>query len=439
MRAVAVRNGAVYKQRTDVTDVRFHDAGVELVCADGKQFTAKFVADAGGYRSLLATKLSLRPKPLAALTHSRALFTHMVGIKHYHTFGHSLAEHGLPSPLHQGTLHHIFEGGWFWIIPFNNHPESTNPLCSIGLNLDPRRYPKTNKSPDAELNEFLVRFPSIAPHFKGAQLVRDWVNTDPLQYSATQVVGDRWCLMGHAAGAVDALFSRGLFHTTATVHIVADRLLRALSDGQFKRERFKRIEEVVLTGLAYNDRTVACSYAAFSNFELWNAWYRVYGLGAFLESLKLARAHLKYVETGDATYLEVLEGTPFRSLGGGLDSWAALFDGAASLVEAAEKGTTGPSNAARGIYELLGKQDYVPPALDITSPSRRYLSDVSMPGLMKLIAWGKLKAPRYVRDLFFDIDTSVVLSEQMKWLPITLKLQQNPVVRHLAGRANGQQ
>ena len=71
-------------------------------------------------------------------------------------------EAGAPRPplaaWHQGTLHHIFREGWMWVIPFNNHPESTNPVVSVGLQLDPRRRPKPAGDP---LDEFKALSPTI--------------------------------------------------------------------------------------------------------------------------------------------------------------------------------------------------------------------------------------------------------------------------------------
>lgn len=54
-------------------------------------------------------------------------------------------------------LHHIFKGGWLWIIPFNNHRASTNPLCSVGLQLDPRLYPqREDLTPEEEFRAFIL-------------------------------------------------------------------------------------------------------------------------------------------------------------------------------------------------------------------------------------------------------------------------------------------
>ena len=60
----------------------------------------------------------------------------MTGVKLYEDVIASTDVTGSPTPLSQSTLHHMFEGGWLWIIPFNNHPYSTNTLCSVGLQFD---------------------------------------------------------------------------------------------------------------------------------------------------------------------------------------------------------------------------------------------------------------------------------------------------------------
>jgi FADH2 O2-dependent halogenase len=102
------------------------------------------------------------------------------------------AKYGHPYPLSQGTLHHIFKGGWLWIIPFNNHPASTNPLCSVGLQLDPRLYPQRDDlTPEEEFREFIHQFPDMEAQLKETRAVRDWVRIDRLQYSAHHIVGDR--------------------------------------------------------------------------------------------------------------------------------------------------------------------------------------------------------------------------------------------------------
>jgi FADH2 O2-dependent halogenase len=93
---------------------------------------------------------------------------------------------------------HLFDGGWMWVIPFNNHPSSTNQLCSVGLNMDPRRHPKPDLPPEQEFRAFIRSFPAMAQQFEKAIAIREWVSSDRLQFSSTRAVGDRYCLIPHA-------------------------------------------------------------------------------------------------------------------------------------------------------------------------------------------------------------------------------------------------
>jgi hypothetical protein len=116
------------------------------------------------------------PRSMAGATatckaHTRTLYTHMVDVPCYNE--RRRAAHrptGIRTVLSEGTLHHVFRGGWLWVIPFNNHPRATNPLCSVGLQLDPRLYPAARR-PDARggvLPSIVEQFPDIrAQQFLG--------------------------------------------------------------------------------------------------------------------------------------------------------------------------------------------------------------------------------------------------------------------------------
>src|SRR5688572_20898201 len=136
MLAVAIRYGAVSRQQIHISDIDVDDSGVRLASDKGEEFRARFVIDAGGMQAPVARKLKLRHDICNMKTRSRSIFTHMIGVRPYDQVGPTREEHGMPSPFAQGTLHHLFPGGWMWVIPFNNHPSSTNPLCSVGINLD---------------------------------------------------------------------------------------------------------------------------------------------------------------------------------------------------------------------------------------------------------------------------------------------------------------
>jgi FADH2 O2-dependent halogenase len=396
----ALRYGAVALQKTRVTGVEISGSGVRLATQAGAELKARFLIDAAGYRSPLADRFALRETPTRLKTHSRSIFTHMIGVRPYDECVEPRGVHGMPRLWSQGTLHHLFDGGWMWIIPFDNHGESMNPLCSVGLNLDSRRFPKNGQAPEQEMSEFLRRYPSIAVQLAGATAVRDWVSTERLQYSATRNIGERFFLMSHASGAVDALYSRGLANTSEIIHAAAAPLLRALAEDDFSLDRFEPLDRLQQAQLDHNDELVSGSYIAFRDFDLWNAWFRIWVIGTFYGWLRLHRHYSQWEKTGDSAVLDGLS-TP-RQLGclaPDLEPYAELFAAMRDLMAEVERGGLSPAEAAGRILDLLRGADFVPPLLEIGNPERRHTIEGDPAAFQALLGWFKQSAPPAVREL----------------------------------------
>ena len=173
--AIAISYGVDVLQGTAVRDVFVMSDGVELI-TEKQNYRAEYLVDAGGMKSILAEKLGWRRRDLQ--THSRTIYTHMVDVPCFNNVGQSREQYGHPFRLCEGTLHHIFEGGWLWVIPFNNHDLATNPLCSVGLQLDPRIYPlRADLTAEQEFFNFIGQFPDIREQFKWARAVRPWMRS----------------------------------------------------------------------------------------------------------------------------------------------------------------------------------------------------------------------------------------------------------------------
>lgn len=330
----AIRYGATVLQNTAVADIDFDDNGVTLTDARGTQYHAAYVVDASGFRSLIAEKFDLREVNLQ--THSRAIFTHMIDVPDFHTVGTTQAEADIPFSVAEGTLHHVFEGGWLWVIPFNNHAASTNPFCSVGLMLDPRVHPQQdNCSPEEEFFAFIGRFPSVAAQFHGARSVREWVRTGRIQYSSKQVVGDRWALLGHAAGFIDPLYSKGLYISLTSVSMLAHHLLNAHRTDEYSREAFLPVEKTTLAYLHSNDRLVANSYKSWGNYRLWNQYSVLWLLGAYTELVKLFCIRFDSMNQRQRIDAEayVSELQKLRLSGGGFDGYQHVAEAVDRIVE----------------------------------------------------------------------------------------------------------
>ena len=287
------------------------------------------MVDAGGFRSILAQKFDLRDFDLQ--THARGMFSHMINVPCYHQTGGSQASYGLPYRMSEGTLHHIFEGGWLWVIPFDNHPESTNPLCSVGLLLDPRVHPpRDDLTPEEEFFAFIEQYPDIAAQFAGVHAVRPWVRAGRLQYSSRQMVGDRWALLGHAAGFIDPLYSKGLYTSLTGVFLLGHRLIEAKETGDYSAAAFADVETVTRAYVCSADRLVANSYRAFSDYRLWRVYSVMWLLGAYTELLKLNMMRAQSPDDRQA-YDDQL--VTLKLVGGGYAGFDAVADQVDRIME----------------------------------------------------------------------------------------------------------
>ena len=368
----AIRYGAKVLQNTPVESVEINSTGVTLQTRKGQQFKADYVVDAGGFRSLLAEQFGLRHHNLQ--THSRAIFTHMIGVPCFHEVSAPRESYQIPFQLSEGTLHHVFEGGWLWVIPFNNHAKSTNPLCSVGLMLDPRVHPaKPEISAEEEFFQFIERFPSIASQFRQAKAVRSWTRTGRIQYGAKQVVGDRFCLLGQAAGFIDPLFSKGLYTALTCTSVLADRLLAAKATGNYSAAFFKPVEQVTQAYIQANDRLAAHAYRSFADYRLLSAFSVLWLAGAYLELVKLTS--IRALSTTHKAYYQQLR--TLKQVGGGF----AEFD------ELAE--------AVYNSLDRLNEPDADADAASIAKQAAQKLAQPAwMPSVFKAVLRGKNHLPR---------------------------------------------
>ncbi len=328
--AVAISYGATVLQKTFIQDINVNPDGVEIITNQGLTFSAEYIVDAGGMKSILANKMNWRHHD--CLTYSRTIFTHMVDVPCFNDVSLSKEQFGHPYRLSEGTLHHIFKGGWLWIIPFNNHPAATNPLCSVGLQLDPRLYPQRDDlTPEQEVYEFIQQFPDLSAQLKDAKPVRDWARIDRLQYSSHHIVGERFSLLAHAAGFIDPLYSKGLYATHAQIFLLADLLLKAKQTGDYSAGAFAPLEEMTLNYINMHDRLVASSFKSWHNFKLWNVYEVLWLLGAYLEYLRLIIN--RYRADGDRDkYLELMK--PHRLAGGGFALFFEIQEKIDALMDA---------------------------------------------------------------------------------------------------------
>ncbi|MEU6559508.1 NAD(P)/FAD-dependent oxidoreductase [Nocardia nova] len=391
---LAIRYGAVARSNTRVDEIDTDgERGVTLHTTSGETFDAEYLVDATGFRSVLAERFGLRERPTRARTHSRSLFTHMIGVRPFDDV--APVRYDQTSRWHNGTLHHVFDGGWLWVIPFDNNDRSMNPLCSVGLTLTGNAVSDDRPAPEKEFSAFLERFPAVAKQFESATPVRPWVSTGRLQYSASNTVGDRFCLTAQSAGAIDALFSRGLANSFQTVNALAWRLIEAARDDDWSTERFTGVDRLQQRMFDAHDDLAYSSYVSFRNYELWDAVIRVWHTYSFYTDAALEHALSRYFIDGNDQILRTLErgGSPLDT------AVRQLLTTARETCLAVERGETTPTDAAATIIDKINRERFFPAYLPHGTPELKYI-DISQDRAMEFMRWTRTEAPTWIKESF---------------------------------------
>jgi FADH2 O2-dependent halogenase len=400
---LAVKYGADAKQGVKVVDVDIDDSGVTIHGHDGSEYRARYVVDAGGFRSPLAEKFGLRENPPRFKHHSRSLWTHAVGVTPTDDLWDRSGPDVPHAPWYWGTVHHCFERGWFWVIAFNNHPSSRNPVVSVGLTLDERRYPKDpNLTPEEDFFKHAARFPDVERQYAGMVPVREWNSTERLQYSTSQTVGDRWCILGHAAGFIDPLYSFGLSNTFEAINAIAWRLIDAVKDDDFSAERFEYLDRLQQGLLHYNDLVVNASYISWDNFDLWNAVFRIWAWGSNVGTFRQQEGLKKFWKDGRVSHLTDLEEQPYLGLPWpDHEGYKKIYDEMVAQCDAYEAGAVTGDQAADVLWKMLEESDFFPRPFGFIDRNNRYMNPKPIT-FAKTGLWAVTEAEPQIRKLLLS-------------------------------------
>ena len=225
----AQRLGAEFVDGVQLHEARFEgDSAVVSGEHDRRPFhcRARFIVDATGPRGFLARALRLEDRPWTNLPSTSGLYTHFTGVRRWDEL-HPHAERP-PYPVDDAALHHVFPGGWIWVLRFNNGVTSAGVAATPGL---ARELGFEAGRP--AWDRLLARFPSVGEQFTDSEPVQPFVHAPSLSYHCGRVAGPRWALMPHAAGFVDPLLSTGI-----ALSLFGVRRLARLFEEDWRRPRF---------------------------------------------------------------------------------------------------------------------------------------------------------------------------------------------------------
>ena len=237
------------------------------------EVTAPFVIDASGAGRVLERCLGIANDVSGVKTNSRTIYSHFRGVRRwrdvYEQVGGRSSDH--PYDCDAAALHHVFDGGWMWVLRFDDD------LVSAGFVLDREHFPLDESvSPEREWANWLERFPSIAAQFEQAQPVRPFDRTDRLQRCAAQFVGENWAMLPYTAGFLDPLHSSGIALTLSGI----ERIIAALEAGGGRAERLAAYQESLRREISVMDQIIHGCYQCFDRFELMTSFAMYYFAGA---------------------------------------------------------------------------------------------------------------------------------------------------------------
>jgi FADH2 O2-dependent halogenase len=320
------------------------------------EFEAPFVVDASGQSGVLASALGIANDVAKIGTSSRSIYAHFEGIptwtELYEGAGGRSDDH--PFPCHAAALHHIFEGGWMYVLRFDNG------VTSAGFCLDDRKHPlDLSRRPQREWDDLLRRFPSIAAQFERAVPLTPVVRTGRMQRRVARAAGDNWAMLPAAACFLDPLHSAG----NALTLVGIERLVGVLeSEGRDRVDGLANYEHALFRDVDLLDRFIDGCYSAFGHFDLMVSYAMLYFAGAhYGESLRRrdpSRSGLGFLNSQDAHFRGIVSDA-FDELRG-LTARADLSESEVSRFRAGISDAIRPYNLAglcdsrkRNMYECV--------------------------------------------------------------------------------------
>src|SRR5262249_41541481 len=127
--------GAEYSDRTELSIVSRNDGRTEF---EARRFgatwtpSARLVVDASGPAGFLHRSLAMSTARFTGLPETETLYAHFTSVRRLDAMSLFPSAVPPPYPVDDAAVHHVFDGGWIWVLRFSNG------IVSAGVAADPR-------------------------------------------------------------------------------------------------------------------------------------------------------------------------------------------------------------------------------------------------------------------------------------------------------------
>lgn len=280
----ACEAGVEYLDGTGIESTAFESGRFRInVCRRGKGISlrSRFLVDASGRSGALHDALGVRRVAVPFLPSTQGLFTHFEGVRRLDEMGISGGPEIPPYPIDDAAVHHVFPGGWIWILRFNNGLTSAGVAASDAL-ADTVGFAQG----EAAWKRLLERFPTIRDQFEKARPTLPFVHAPRLPFRVDRAAGPGWALLPSAAAFADPLLSTGFPLALLGIHRLAEALEKDFATPRFDT-RLAAYGALTLEEADRSARLVAALTGAFGDFSLFVELSKLYFAAAhFSESAR---------------------------------------------------------------------------------------------------------------------------------------------------------
>lgn len=271
--AEAQKQGVVYLDEAELWGV--DKAGKRPViqgrhCGQPLEIHADFIIDASGPRGFLQRALELPEVPFTHLPTTQALYSHFTGVKRWDELRPSPGDGSPPYPVDDAAVHHVFNGGWIWVLRFNTGVTSAGVAATTKL-------ANELKFAEGEVawRRLLERLPSVSEQLANAQATLPFVHAKRLSFLSGEGAGLNWALLPSAAGFIDPLLSTGFPLTLLGIERLSKVLEMKWGRPGFANELLNYSMQTTVE-LATTERLIAALYSAMNDFEVFSALSLLY-------------------------------------------------------------------------------------------------------------------------------------------------------------------
>lgn len=198
-----------------------------LIKGEEKSYRTKIIVGADGFKSIV--KRSFLSSNIEKKHFCAGIRTYMKNIK------------GL-SPKNLIELHFLSEilPGYFWIFPL---PDNT---ANVGLGVLSKEVSERKMNLKEIFNEIISFHPVLSKRFKNAEFIDDLKGYGlPLGSKKRVLSGDRFLLVGDAAGLIDPFTGEGIGNALRSGRYAAEHICRCFEKNNFSRKFNREYDQYI--------------------------------------------------------------------------------------------------------------------------------------------------------------------------------------------------